>query len=1188
MRAFTEPLTQLQGYEELEQAVQKTEGVILVSGCIDAVKPHIVYSIHNGSGNRIIVTFHEQKAKELLEEYRFFDKNVAYYPAKDILFYQSDIRGNVLTSERINALKMMAEEKECTIITTFDGLMNPMPAPEKFIQAVKKISVGDTVELNGLTRHLVELGYEKNYQAETMGEFSVRGGIIDIFPLTEETPFRIELWGDEIDSIRSFDPESQRSIENLEEIYIYPACELVLTEEERRNGVAKIQKEAEKAAEKFRKEMKTEEAYRVKSMADQIAEETMEYGITAGLDAYLSYFCEERVSLLDYLKKEDSIVFLDETVRTIERGQSTETEFSESMKQRLEKGYILPGQMRELFSCKEILAQINQRRCVAMVALDMKCNQLNIKDRIAIESRTVNPYNNSFELLVKDLKRYKKNGYRMILLSSSRTRAKRLAEDLMNEELPAFYSEDFDRVLSPGEIMTGYGKVKKGYEYPAVKFVVISESDIFGSEKKKKKRHRMYEGEKIASFTDLNIGDYVVHENHGLGIYRGIEKIEVDKTVKDYIKIEYAGGGNLYILATQLELIQKYAGADAKKPKLNKLGGQEWNKTKTKVRGAVKEIAGDLVRLYAVRQSERGFAYGPDTVWQREFEEMFPFEETEDQDLAIEATKKDMESTKIMDRLICGDVGFGKTEVAIRAAFKAVADSKQVAVLVPTTVLAYQHYHTFSRRLEGMPCRVEYISRMKKPGEIKKILNDLKEGKVDIIIGTHRLTSKDVVFKDLGLLIVDEEQKFGVGVKEKLKTLKLNVDTLTMTATPIPRTLQFSLMGARDMSIIRTPPPNRYPIVTELHRFDEQLIKEVILYEMARNGQVFFIHNRVETIRDIQGMLQRIVPQVKTCVAHGQMEGEELEKVMHDFVRGDYDVLIATTIIESGLDIPNANTMIINQAQNYGLSDLHQLRGRVGRSNKKAFCYLLTPPLDTVNSDARRRLKAIEDFSGLGSGFNIAMQDLDIRGAGNILGAEQSGFIAEIGYETYQRILNEALLELREEEFPGMETPPTEQKQAYVADCVIESDFEVLIPDTYVENISERIRLYRELDNIPDEAGLEKFGQELKDRFGEIPAQVTGLMEIVRMRRRCMDLGIERLLVKNGKMIMYFVGEQTSPFYQSALFAAILRFVQLQILPCRFSEKNNKLSLVFTEITNIMKMSRYVREMWEKTEAGNR
>ena len=444
MRAFTEPLTQLQGYEELEQAVQKTEGVILVSGCIDAVKPHIVYSVHNGSGNRIIVTFHEQKAKELLEEYRFFDKNVAYYPAKDILFYQSDIRGNVLTSERINALKMMAEEKECTIITTFDGLMNPMPAPEKFIQAVKKISVGDTVELNGLTRHLVELGYEKNYQAETMGEFSVRGGIIDIFPLTEETPFRIELWGDEVDSIRSFDPESQRSIENLEEIYIYPACELVLTEEERRNGVARIQKEAEKTAEKFRKEMKTEEAYRIKSMADQIAEETMEYGITAGLDAYLSYFCEERVSLLDYLKKEDSIVFLDETVRTIERGQSTETEFSESMKQRLEKGYILPGQMRELFSYKEILAQINQRRCVAMVALDMKCNQLNIKDRIAIESRTVNPYNNSFELLVKDLKRYKKNGYRMILLSSSRTRAKRLAEDLMNEELPAFFEWLYD------------------------------------------------------------------------------------------------------------------------------------------------------------------------------------------------------------------------------------------------------------------------------------------------------------------------------------------------------------------------------------------------------------------------------------------------------------------------------------------------------------------------------------------------------------------------------------------------------------------------------------------------------------------------------------------------------------------------------------------------------------------------
>ena len=1174
MRAFTEPLTQLQGYEELEQAVQKTEGVILVSGCIDAVKPHIVYSVHNGSGNRIIVTFHEQKAKELLEEYRFFDKNVAYYPAKDILFYQSDIRGNVLTSERINALKMMAEEKECTIITTFDGLMNPMPAPEKFIQAVKKISVGDTVELNGLTRHLVELGYEKNYQAETMGEFSVRGGIIDIFPLTEETPFRIELWGDEVDSIRSFDPESQRSIENLEEIYIYPACELVLTEEERRNGVAKIQKEAEKAAEKFRKEMKTEEAYRVKSMADQIAEETMEYGITAGLDAYLSYFCEERVSLLDYLKKEDSIVFLDETVRTIERGQSTETEFSESMKQRLEKGYILPGQMRELFSCKEILAQINQRRCVAMVALDMKCNQLNIKDRIAIESRTVNPYNNSFELLVKDLKRYKKNGYRMILLSSSRTRAKRLAEDLMNEELPAFYSEDFDRVLSPGEIMTGYGKVKKGYEYPAVKFVVISESDIFGSEKKKKKRHRMYEGEKIASFTDLNIGDYVVHENHGLGIYRGIEKIEVDKTVKDYIKIEYAGGGNLYILATQLELIQKYAGADAKKPKLNKLGGQEWNKTKTKVRGAVKEIAGDLVRLYAVRQSERGFAYGPDTVWQREFEEMFPFEETEDQDLAIEATKKDMESTKIMDRLICGDVGFGKTEVAIRAAFKAVSDNKQVAVLVPTTVLAFQHFQTFSERLKDFPCRIEYISRARTTAQIKHILKDVKEGAVNILIGTHRIVSKDVVFKDLGLLIIDEEQKFGVSVKEKLRQLKTNVDTLTMTATPIPRTLQFSLMGARDLSSITTPPPNRYPVQTEVERFNPDIIREAINFEMSRNGQVFFINNRIQNIYEIEALVKREVPDARVCVAHGQMEPEELEKKILDFVNYEYDVLVATSIIESGIDVPNANTIIINNAQQFGLSDLHQLRGRVGRSNRKAFCYLLSPPLSSLTQEARRRLQAIESFSELGSGIHIAMQDLDIRGAGNMLGAEQSGFIADLGYETYQKILSEAVRELKTDEFADLYADElkgdgTISGEQFVDECQVESDLELLLPAAYVTGSSERMLLYCELDGLTLDKDVDAFRVRLEDRFGPIPPETEELLRIVPLRRLAARLGTEKVFLKGSRMTLFFVSNLDSPYYQSLAFGKIIAYMMKYTRRCDLREQNGKRSMVVKDITTV-------------------
>lgn len=1088
MRTFTKPLSGLKEYENLEAALPKLLGVIQISGCIDAAKPHMIYSIHNGSGNRIIVTFHEQKAKELWEEYRFFDKNAAYYPAKDILFYQSDIRGNVLTAERINALKMMAEAKDCTIITTFDALMNPMPAPGKFIGAVQKIAVGDTLDLEQLMKHLAELGYEKNYQVQTQGEFSSRGGIIDIFPLTEESPFRIELWGDEVDSIRSFDAASQRSIENLEQVLIYPACELVLTKEEREAGIARILAEAEDVSAKLRAEMKTEEAYRVKSAAEQIAEEAGELGISAGLDAYLSYFCGERVSLIDYFDPENTLVFLDETARSIERGMATETEFAESMKQRLEKGYILPGQMRELFSCKEILAKLTKRKSISLVALDLKNPHLEIKERISIESKTVNPYNNSFELLVKDLSRYKKNGYRVVLLSSSRTRAKRLAEDLMAEDLNAFYSEDFDHEVKPGEIMTGYGKLKKGYEYPMLKFVVISESDIFGGEKKKKKRRRTYEGEKIASFTDLNVGDYVVHESHGLGIYRGIEKIEVDRTVKDYIKIEYAGGGNLYILATQLELIQKYAGADAKKPKLNKLGGQEWNRTKTKVRGAVKEIAGDLVKLYAVRQSEQGFSYGPDTVWQREFEEMFPFEETEDQDIAIAATKADMESTKIMDRLICGDVGYGKTEIAIRAAFKAVQDGKQVAFLVPTTILAQQHYNNFVQRMKDFPVNVDLLCRFRSTAEQKKTVAGLKKGSVDIAIGTHRLLSKDVVYKDLGLLIIDEEQRFGVAHKEKIKQLKTNIDVLTLTATPIPRTLHMSLIGIRDMSVLEEPPMDRLPIQTYVMEYNEELVREAISRELARGGQAYYVYNRVREIADVATKIAELVPEANVSYAHGQMKETELENIMYRFINGEIDVLVSTTIIETGLDISNVNTMIIHDADNMGLSQLYQLRGRVGRSNRTAYAFLMYKRDKMLKEIAEKRLAAIKEYTELGSGFKIAMRDLEIRGAGNLLGAKQHGHMEAVGYDLYCKMLNEAVKEAK-----GI---AVEERFDTSIDIVIDA----YIPMGYIPNEFQKLDIYKRIAGIETEDETEEMLEELIDRFGDPPKPVENLLYIAKIK----------------------------------------------------------------------------------------
>ena len=676
----------------------------------------------------------------------------------------------------------------------------------------------------------------------------------------------------------------------------------------------------------------------------------------------------------------------------------------------------------------------------------------------------------------------------MILLSGSRTRAKRLADDLMAEGLNAFYSEDYDHEVKLGEIMTGYGKIKKGYEYPMLKFVVISESDIFGGEKKKKKRKRIYEGEKIASFTDLNIGDYVVHESHGLGIYRGIEKIEVDKTEKDYIKIEYAGGGNLYILATQLEQIQKYAGAGAKKPKLNKLGGQEWNKTKSRVKGAVREIAEDLVKLYAVRQNDQGFSFGPDTVWQKEFEEMFPFEETEDQDLAIAATKADMESTKIMDRLICGDVGYGKTEIAIRAAFKAVQDGKQVAFLVPTTILAQQHYNNFVQRMKDFPVNIDLLCRFRSSAEQKKTIEKLKKGQVDIIIGTHRLLSKDVVYKDLGLLIIDEEQRFGVAHKEKIKQLKTNIDVLTLTATPIPRTLHMSLIGIRDMSVLEEPPMDRVPIQTYVMEYNEELVREAISRELARGGQAYFVYNRVREIADVATKIAELVPEANVAYAHGQMKETELENIMYRFINGEIDVLVSTTIIETGLDISNVNTMIIHDADNMGLSQLYQLRGRVGRSNRTAYAFLMYKRDKMLKEVAEKRLAAIKEYTELGSGFKIAMRDLEIRGAGSLLGERQHGHMEAVGYDLYCKMLNEAVKEAKgiavEESF----------------DTSIDIVIDAYIPMGYIPNELQKLDIYKRIADIETQEETEEMTEELIDRFGDPPKSVENLLYIAKIK----------------------------------------------------------------------------------------
>lgn len=1111
MKTFVEPLKDLGGFQDLLKRAEKEKGLYSVTGCIDAQKPHMMYACSDGKKNNIIVTFHEQKAKELYEDYRFFDAGVVYYPAKDVLFYQADIRGNVLTAERIRALKAIHEQERVTVITTFDALMNTQAPPQKLWESVLTLTPGDELSLEEVTRQLVRMGYEKEYQVETMGQFALRGGILDIFPLTEENPIRIEMWGDEIDTIRTFDTESQKSIETIDTIQIYPACELVLSEEEKQAGIEKLLKEAKKTSEKLRKEMKTEEAYRALSTAEEKAEEWGELSIYAGMDAYLSYFCADRIGLLDYFPQEDTNIFFDELSRCIERGKQTEMEFSESMKHRLEKGYILPGQMKELFLEKEIVAKCNAFTCISFAALDAKSNGFQQQGSFAIHVKSVNSYNNSFELLVKDLKKYKKNNYKIILLSGSRTRARRLAEDLLNEGLNSFYTEDYDHALLEGQIMVCYGKVHRGYEYPILQFAVITETDIFGGEKKKKKRHRTYEGEKIADFTDLNVGDYVVHENHGLGVYKGIEKIEVDKILKDYIKIEYAGGSNLYILATQLEMIQKYAGKDAKRPKLNRLGGQEWSKTKSRVRGAVKEIAADLVKLYALREEKNGFVYGPDTVWQREFEELFPFEETEDQVLAIEDTKRDMESTKIMDRLICGDVGYGKTEVAIRAAFKAVQEGKQVAYLAPTTILAQQIYNTFSQRMKDFPVRVDLMCRFRSASEMKRTVEGLKKGQVDVVVGTHRILSKDVEFKDLGLLVVDEEQRFGVAHKEKIKQMKTNVDVLTLTATPIPRTLHMSLIGIRDMSVLEEPPMDRLPIQTYVLEYNEEMVREAINRELTRDGQVFYVYNKVKDIDDITTKIQALVPEANVAFAHGQMKERDLEKIMYRFINGEIDVLVSTTIIETGLDISNVNTMIIHDADNMGLSQLYQLRGRVGRSNRTAYAFLMYRRNKMLKEVAEKRLAAMKEYSELGSGFKIAMRDLEIRGAGNLLGAQQSGHMEAVGYDLYCKMLNEAVKEAKgvvvEEKF----------------DTSIDINTNAYIPPTYISNELQKLDIYKRIAGIETEDEAEEMLEELIDRFGEPPKSVQNLLAIARLKFFSHSLYVKEVSQKGNelKLVMY-------------------------------------------------------------------
>lgn len=1030
MKALLAPLAELADYEEIRKNRTKENGMIQISGCVNTQKIHLLSGIGSGCGYKLVVFSNEEKAKKAYEEYLLFGEETYLYPARDLLFYYADIKGKTLTNRRMEVLRAIAEKKKeepVTVITTMDAFLDGIISPDEIQKNRIHITGEDTVDLTKLEQDLTSLGYERESQIEAPGQFAVRGGIIDVFPLAEEMPVRIELWGDEIDSIRMFDAKSQRSIENISEITIYPASENCFGN----NGL---------------------------------------------------------VSFLKYFPENETLLFYDEPHRLQETAETVEAEYTESLKNRADAGMKEEGEEElRVFQTKDIISEMNRYSGIGLTTLESKCGLFKVRSVYTVQAKGVNPYNNSFELLTRDLKRLKRNGYRVVLLSGSRTRAKRLAEDLRDYDLSSFYSEDMQREVKPGEIMAAYGYASEGYEYPMLKFVVISESDIFGRKKKKKKRKK-YEGQRIQDFAELKPGDYVVHENHGIGVYKGIEKIEVEKIVKDYMKIVYAEGGVLYIPVAQMDLIQKYAGADAKKPRLNKLGTIQWGKTKSQVKKAVQIVAKDLVELYAVRQQSEGFVYGPDTVWQKEFEEMFPFEETDDQLQAIEDTKHDMESKKIMDRLICGDVGYGKTEIAIRAAFKAVQEGKQVVCLVPTTILAQQHYNTFVQRLKEFPVRIDLLCRFRSAAEQKKTIEDTKKGFVDILVGTHRVLSKDVVFKDLGLLIIDEEQRFGVTHKEKIKKLKENIDVLTLTATPIPRTLHMSLIGIRDMSVLEEAPNERMPIQTYVMEYNDEMVREAITRELARDGQVYYVYNRVNDIADVAGRIQSLVPDANVAFAHGQMKERELEDIMYDFINGDIDVLVSTTIIETGLDIPNANTMIIQDADRFGLSQLYQLRGRVGRSNRMAYAFLLYQRDKLLKEVAEKRLSAIREFTDLGSGIKIAMRDLEIRGAGNLLGEAQSGHMEAVGYDLYCKMLNEAVRQLKGG--PEAETFTT----------LIDLNVDAYIPEYYIKNEYQKLDIYKRIAAIESEEELEDMTEELIDRFGDIPKKVQQLLVIASLK----------------------------------------------------------------------------------------
>ncbi len=1082
---------------ELIQHLTKAQQKVQLRGLVGSIKSVIGAGVAEKTGTTqlFILDDKEEAAYFMndLQEILKSEKNILFFPRSARVPYQTERTDNANVAMRAEVLNEINTSKSSKIIVTFpEALSEKVVTKKELSEHTFTVNKDDKLDIEFLDEMLIEYEFDKVDYVFEPGQFSVRGGIIDVFSYSFDQPYRIEFFDDEVESIRKFDPVSQLSSGMMEFATIVPNV-------------------GDKSL------METRE-----SLLDFIPEDTCIWMTdfklaSARLDKYLD-------KAKDVFKELDSMLKHEEP----------------------EELYMQSIEFKRLLDKFKVVEFGNKFHFVEGENIEFNCEPQP-------------SFNKNFELLAKNLNANQKRGFTNYILSDN------------PQQIERIYSifEDTERAV---EFTPMTFKLHEGFIDHNLNVACYTDHQIFD----RYHRFKLKEGFKknkqaltLKELSSLQPGDFVVHIDHGVGKFSGLEKIDVNGKKQEAIRLLYKDSDILYVSIHSLHRISKYSGKEGTQPTVHKLGSQAWDKVKKKTKARVKELAYNLISLYAKRKASKGFAFSPDTYLQHELEASFMFEDTPDQVLANEAVKKDMEFEAPMDRLICGDVGFGKTEIAIRAAFKAVCDSKQVAILVPTTVLSIQHYKNLKARLKDFPCTVDYVNRFKSGKKLTETLENLENGKIDIIVGTHALVGKRIKFKDLGLLIIDEEQKFGVAIKDKLKTMKANLDTLTMTATPIPRTLQFSLMGARDLSIINTPPPNRQSVETSVQGMNEELIRDSISYELARNGQVFFVHNRVQNIKEVQGMIQRVVPDARVVVGHGQMEGDKLEQVMEDFVDGKYDVLLATTIIESGIDISNANTMIINDAQNFGLSDLHQLRGRVGRSNRKAFCYLLAPPTQHLPADARRRLQAIEQFSDLGSGMNISMRDLDIRGAGNIFGGEQSGFMADVGFEMYNKILNEAIEELKQTEFKELADEEQQEKQSWVKETALETDLELLIPDAYVQSITERLALYKELEDAKTDEDLQFFVMSLKDRFGDLPQQVVNLVETVRLRWVAKEIGFEKLVLKSSKMIGYFVAYQASGYYQSPAFTRVLQYVQTNPRSGKMYEKNDGLRFSFVEVSDI-------------------